>query len=264
MHNLRITLLQADLYWEDPTANRAALEEKIWRLDHPGDVIVLPEMFTTGFTMRARPLAEPMQLHTFKWMRQMAAQTDALMLGSYIVQEQGSCYNRLVWMQPDGAFYTYDKRHLFRMAGEHEVYMPGNSRLVSEWKGWRICPMICYDLRFPVWSRNRYRQDLNRMEYDLLVFVANWPSARIEAWDVLLRARAIENLCYTAGVNRTGTDGNGIAHAGHSAVYSPRGECLSFAGEGEAVISTELSFEDLEQYRQKFSAWMDADSFSLE
>ncbi len=263
MENLRIALLQTQLFWEDRTANLSMLEEKIWRINKPADVIVLPEMFTTGFTMNARHLAEPMNLHTFKWMRQMAAQTGALMLGSYIVSEDNQFYNRLLWMQPDGQFFTYDKRHLFRMANEHLTYSAGRQRLVQVWKSWRICPLICYDLRFPVWSRNRYNPAIKQMEYDALIVVANWPAARIAAWDTLLRARAIENLCYAAGVNRTGTDGNGITYNGHSAVFGPRGDTLAFEEEAETAIIVELDAGTLISYREKFPAWRDADNFEI-
>jgi omega-amidase len=263
MNSLRITLIQTELYWEDRTANVSSLEEKIWRIGQETDVIVLPEMFTTGFTMNAKRLAEPLNLHTFKWMKQMAAQTGALILGSYIAEEDTKFHNRLLWMQPDGRFFTYDKRHLFRMADEHLTYTAGTSRLTAEWKGWRICPLICYDLRFPVWSRNVYRSDLGRMDYDVLIYVANWPAARIQAWDVLLKARAVENLCYTAGVNRVGKDGNNIDHNGHSAVYGPRGETLAFAADRETTLTVELSWDELATYREKFPAWMDADDFKI-
>ncbi|MCS6973505.1 MAG: amidohydrolase [Cyclobacteriaceae bacterium] len=263
MENLRITLIQTELYWEDRTANLSSLEEKIWRIGQETDVIVLPEMFTTGFTMNAKKLAEPLNLHTFKWMKQMAAQTGALMLGSYIAGEDGKFYNRLLWMQPDGKFFTYDKRHLFRMADEHRTYSAGQKRLTAEWKGWRICPLICYDLRFPVWSRNVYRSDLNRMDYDVLIYVANWPAARVQAWDALLKARAVENLCYAAGVNRVGQDGNGIEYNGHSAIYGPRAETLAWETNREVSVTVELNAEDLLTYREKFPAWRDADNFQL-
>ncbi len=263
MKNLQVTLLQTSLFWENPPANLYMLEEKIWRIGQSTDVIVLPEMFTTGFTMNAAKLAEPMYLHTFKWMKQMANQTGALLLGSYIVKEEGKYFNRLLWMEPGGNFQTYDKRHLFRMAAEHQTYTAGSSMLVGEWKGWRICPLVCYDLRFPVWSRNRWNNSAKRMEYDLLVYVANWPSARVEAWDVLLRARAIENLCYSAGVNRVGTDGNGIAYNGHSAVYSPKGEALFFEPDTETIATITLDAEALRNYHEKFPAYLDADDFDV-
>jgi predicted amidohydrolase len=261
--NLTITLIQSGLYWEETDANLSSFEEKIWQIGQQTDVIVLPEMFTTGFTMNAQKLAEYMNMRTFKWMRQMADQTGALMLGSYIVTEHQRYYNRLLWMEPGGNFKTYDKRHLFRMAEEDKTYAAGTQLLVASWKGWRICPLVCYDLRFPVWSRNRWDAAAGRMKYDLLVYVANWPSARVEAWDALLRARAIENLCYAAGVNRVGADGNGILYNGHSAVYSPKGETLLFETDREIIRTVVLSAGELHSYREKFPAWLDADEFSI-
>ncbi len=263
MQNLNITLVQTALYWEKVGSNLSSMEEKIWQIGQDTDVIVLPEMFTTGFTMSAARLAEHMNMTTFKWMKQMARQTGALMLGSYIVTENGRYYNRLLWMEPDGAFKTYDKRHLFRMAAEHETYAAGNQRLIGEWKGWRIFPLVCYDLRFPVWSRNGWDAAAGRMDYDLLVYVANWPSARIEAWDSLLRARAVENLCYAAGVNRVGADGNGIGYNGHSAVYSPKGEALFFEPDKEVIKTLALDADELRGYREKFPAYLDADKFTI-
>jgi predicted amidohydrolase len=220
-------------------------------------------MFTTGFTMNAARLAEHMNMRTFKWMRQVADQTGALILGSYIVTENNRYVNRLLWMEPGGRFRSYDKRHLFRMAVEHETYSPGDQVLVGEWKGWRICPLVCYDLRFPVWSRNSYDANAKRMNYDLLLYVANWPKARVEAWDALLKARAVENLCCTAGVNRVGVDGNGIEYNGHSAVYSPKGEELLRMEDKESIRTIALSAESLLSYREKFPAYLDADDFSL-
>ncbi|MCK6616037.1 MAG: amidohydrolase [Cyclobacteriaceae bacterium] len=260
---LKITLIQSNLYWEEVASNLSMFEEKIWAIGQETDVIVLPEMFSTGFTMNAAKLAEPMNMTTFKWMRQMAAQTQALMLGSFIVKENNSYYNRLLWMEPSGNFKTYDKRHLFRMADEHQTYSAGDTRLTAEWRGWRICPLVCYDLRFPVWSRNGYDKAAGRLDYDVLVYVANWPSARVEAWDALLKARAIENLCYTVGVNRTGDDGNGIPYNGHSASYSPKGETLFFETEKEVIKTIELDFDMLQSYREKFPAWRDADEFEV-
>jgi len=264
MQDLKITLIQSDLYWEEIDANLSSFEEKIWQVGQDTDVIVLPEMFTTGFTMNAPKLAEHMNMRTFKWMRQMADQTGALILGSYIVTVHERYYNRMVWMEPGGNFKTYDKRHLFRMAVEHKTYSPGESMLVASWKGWRICPLICYDLRFPVWSRNTYDITSKRMNYDVLLFVANWPTARVDAWDALLKARAIENLSYAVGVNRVGFDGNGIEYNGHSSIYSPKGEVM-FISEGMETIKTiELNAHSLQAFRDKFPAHLDADDFSIE
>ncbi|MEJ1236567.1 amidohydrolase [Chryseolinea sp. T2] len=264
MQDLKFSVIQSELHWEDADANLASFEEKIWQLNGSTDVIVLPEMFTTGFTMAASKNAEFMNMRTFKWMKHMSEQTGALILGSYIVSVHDRYYNRLLWMEPNGNFRTYDKRHLFRMANEHKTYAPGESLLISTWKGWRICPLICYDLRFPVWSRNRWDAIAKRPSYDVAVYVANWPTARIEAWDTLLRARAIENLSYVIGVNRVGQDGNGIEYNGHSSVISPRGETI-FTNEGAEMVHTlELSANSLQAFRDRFPAYLDADEFTVE
>lgn len=259
---MNITLLQTDLHWQNPVANRAMLEERIFGLPTPTDLIVLPEMFTTGFTMDARAVAEPMNLTTFRWMRQMAAQTGAVVTGSYVVQEGGRFYNRLVWMEPDGSFDTYDKRHLFRMAGEDHTYTAGTRRIVKEWKGWRICPLICYDLRFPVWSRNKVIAP-NQLDYDLLLYVANWPAVRRQPWNTLLQARAIENLSYVAGVNRVGADGNGMLHSGDSAIIDFKGEVVFRETDVETTHQQPLSLGELRAFRAKFPAYLDADGFRL-
>lgn len=255
---MNVTLIQPNLYWHDPVANRATLEERIFSLPNPTDLIVLPEMFTTGFTMDARAVAEPMNLTTFRWMRQMAAQTGAVVTGSYVVQtSDGQFFNRLVWMEPDGKADTYDKRHLFRMAGEDHVYSAGTRRLIKEWKGWRICPLICYDLRFPVWSRNQ------NLDYDLLLYVANWPAVRRNPWNTLLQARAIENLSYVVGVNRVGEDENNHAYAGESAVIDFKGDVLFRQADTEVVHQQTLSLDELRAFRAKFPAQLDADAFEL-
>lgn len=264
MQDLKITLIQSDIHWEDTEANLAMFEEKVWQIGNTTDVIVLPEMFTTGFTMAAPKLAEHMNMRTFKWMKQMADQTGALMLGSYIVHVHGKHYNRLLWMEPGGHFKTYDKRHLFRMADEHKVFSPGESLLISTWKGWRICPLICYDLRFPVWSRNRWDAHSHKLSYDVLVYVANWPTTRIDAWNTLLKARAIENLSYVVGVNRIGQDGNGVEYNGNSAIISPKGEYI-YTNEGtESMRTIALSSNSLEAFRDRFPAYQDADDFEIE
>jgi predicted amidohydrolase len=253
---LRIAMVQTHLHWEQADANRAMLEEMIWGIEG-ADIIVLPEMFTTGFSMNAEKLAEPMNLHTFKWMQQMAKRTGAALVGSYIVKEAGKFFNRLVWMQPDGVFYTYDKKHLFRMAGEHEAYTPGTERLLISYKGWKICPLICYDLRFPVWSRN------TPVAYDLLIYIANWPTPREEAWKLLPRARAIENYCYCVAVNRTGQSPDGMEYRGHSAGIDFKGAVLASAGTENGVFTCTLQLSTLLQYREKFPIHQDADFFEL-
>ena len=265
MQDLKITLIQSDIHWEDIEANLAMFEEKIWQISGTQtDVIILPEMFTTGFTMAAPKLAEHMNMRNTKWMKQMADQTGALILGSFITAVHDRYYNRLVWMEPGGSHKTYDKRHLFRMANEHKVYAQGESLLVSTWKGWRICPLICYDLRFPVWSRNRWDSAAKRLNYDLMIYVANWPQIRIGAWDTLLKARAIENMSYVVGVNRVGIDGNDLEYNGHSSIISPKGDNIFTIEGSETVRTTEISANSLQNFRDKFPAYYDADEFSIE
>ncbi|HEY9007570.1 amidohydrolase [Ohtaekwangia sp.] len=265
MQDLKITIIQSDLHWEDVEANLSMFEEKIWQVSGlDKDVIVLPEMFTTGFTMAAGRKAEMMNMRTFKWMRQMADQSGALILGSYIVKVHERYYNRLLWMEPGGNFKTYDKRHLFRMENEHKVYTPGESLLIGTWKGWKICPLICYDLRFPVWSRNRWDRATQKLSYDVAIYVANWPTIRIDMWDTLLKARAIENLSYVVGVNRIGQDDQGVEYNGHSSIISPKGDVI-YTNEGaEAIRTMELSANALHAFRDRFPAYMDADDFTIE
>ncbi len=262
MQDLSITLIQSNLYWENPVANLAMFEEKIWKIGKT-DVVILPEMFSTGFSMNASTLGEMINQNTFKWMKQMAKQTNCLIIGSFIAKEQGGYFNRLIWMEPGGEYKAYDKRHLFRMGEENAVYSAGTTRLIASYKGWNICPMVCYDLRFPVWSRNRWDKATNRMEYDVLIYVANWPEARVFAWDTLLKARAIENLSYVVGVNRTGKDGKEIPYSGHSAAIGPKGEILCESGGLECIQTITLSGQGLLDYRSKFPAYLDADNFSL-
>lgn len=238
------------------------LEEKIWQIGELTDLIILPEMFSTGFTQEAVRLAEPMNSRTFRWMKQMAAQTQAVVTGSYIVREQQQYYNRLLWMKPDGTFSYYDKRHLFRMAGEDEIFSPGNLHLIEELKGWKICPLVCYDLRFPVWSRNQAQSNETLM-YDVLIYVANWPSVRNNAWMTLLKARAIENMAYTIGVNRVGKDENQVQYSGCSLVSDFKGNVLADLASEEKILTTQLSYQDMATYRQKFPVHRDADHFQL-
>ncbi len=259
---LKIAMVQTDLFWKDKVANLAMLEEKIWGISEKPDLIILPEMFSTGFSMDASELAEPMNLTVTKWMRQLAAQTGAVLTGSLIVSEGGKFFNRLLWVAPEGKVQHYDKRHLFRMADEEKVYSPGGEIPVFELKGWKVCPQICYDLRFPVWSRNRLKGE--DLAYDLIFYVASWPAARIAAWDTLLPARAIENLAYSIGVNRVGTDGNFIVYNGHSTAYDFKGQQLVGVGEYEGIAIVELNGEELTAYRNKFPAWMDSDSFQIQ
>ena len=258
---LRIALLQTDLFWKDKVANLAMLEEKIWEIEEEIDLLILPEMFPTGFSMDAVELAEPMNLMVTKWMKQMAAQLKATVTGSIIISENQRFYNRLLWVSPDGKVSWYDKRHLFRMAGEEKIFTAGEQLPIFELKGWKVCPQICYDLRFPVWSRNLSLE--GDLAYDLIFYIASWPAARVSAWDALLPARAIENLSYSIGVNRLGEDGNGVSYVGHSAVYDFKGTKILDLAEKESIQIVKLDASDLETYRRKFPAYMDSDSFRI-
>lgn len=258
---LSIALLQTQLYWKDKVANMAMLEEKLWEIEKDVDLIILPEMFPTGFSMDAAELAEPMNLNVSKWMQQMAAQKNATISGSAIIQVDGKYYNRLLWVSPDGMIQHYDKRHLFRMAEEDQSFSAGDRLPIFELKGWKICPQVCYDLRFPIWSRNRMID--GQLAYDLIFYIASWPAARVSAWDALLPARAIENLAYSIGVNRVAEDGNGIKYNGHSAAYDFKGQVLEFLGDEEKVSIVTLDKAALDSYREKFPAWMDSDNFSI-
>ena len=260
--DLRVTLVQTSVHWHSIEANLAMLEEKLWQLSEPSDLIVLPEMFNTGFTNDAAALAEPMNSRTFRWMKQMAEQTQAVLLGSYMIREHDNFYNRLLWMAPDGSFAHYDKKHLFRMSDEHTVFASGQDRLIKSWKGWRICPLICYDLRFPVWSRN-LTDSAHHLSYDVLIYVANWPAARSKAWLTLLQARAIENVSYVVGVNRVGEDGKQVVYNGHSVAVDFRGDILLNAENTEVIATQTLSASKLQEFRKNFPVHQDADRFSL-
>lgn len=262
LQKLRVHYIQSDLHWQSVEANLASFEEAIWRIEGDSDLIILPEMFSTGFSMEAKAFAEPMNSKTFRWMKQQAAQTDAMVMGSYIVQEKGSHFNRLFAVAPDGQYHTYDKRHLFALAGEDEPYTQGDQKLVFEWRGWRICPMICYDLRFPVWARSE-RKGEQLHEYDLLVYVANWPSPRIHAWDVLLQARAVENIAYAVGVNRVGIDENGYEYPGHSAIVDYTGKVLCKHDDEAAIGSAMLDPDLLKKFRERFPFQADSDQFQV-
>ena len=257
MPDLTVSLVQTELHWEDKARNLDRLGGILSTIPFSTDLIVLPEMFTTGFSMNAAALAEPVDGPTVDWMREKAADRACVLTGSLIISEGGRFYNRLVWMNPDGSFSHYDKRHLFRMEGEHRTFAAGSRRLLVEIKGWRVCPLICYDLRFPVWSRNRG-------DYDALLYVANWPRARIGAWKSLLKARAIENQAYVIAVNRVGVDGKGITYSGGSGVYDPRGRKLSRLRAGEDRVETlTVSRALLDDYRAGFQVSLDADDFEL-
>lgn len=254
--SLRITTIQTSLFWENKAANLEMFDRKLKSLKGQTDIIILPEMFTTGFSMSPIPLAESMEGKTMQWLAQKAAACQAVVTGSFIAKEGDNYFNRLVWMQPDGNFETYDKRHLFTLAGEQHHYTAGTKKLIVEWQGWKICPLICYDLRFPVWSRNVE-------DYDLLIYVANFPERRQHAWKSLLIARAIENQSYTIGVNRVGTDGNDIYYSGDSTVVDYEGKILQQASHVEASFTTSLSLEKQQTFRKKLQFLSDRDKFYL-
>ncbi len=263
MSSLHTTLIQTDLYWQDIDANLAMFEEKISQIGHSTDLIILPEMFNTGFSMNAEKFAEPMNFKTFKWMNLMAKQKNAAICGSYIIKESSYYFNRLYFIEPDGSFDFYDKRHLFRMGDEHLTYSGGKKRMIREFRGFKIMPLVCYDLRFPVWIKNRFDAEKNELEYDLLLFVANWPAPRTNVWDSLLKARAMENVCFSVGVNRTGSDGEGIAYAGNSAIYDYKGMALNETSNSPSIHTSKLDLDDLKLFREKFPVHLDWDSFDI-
>ncbi len=251
MEKITITLVQPGIAWEDKATNLERYS-KMLNQAGPADVIVLPEMFTTGFSMQPEKLKEPMDGQSVRWMKQMAQEKNAAVTGSLIIESGGKVFNRCVWVHPDGTTETSDKRHLFTMSGEHQHYSPGNEKTVVEFRGWRFFPLICYDLRFPVWSRNEEN-------YDVLLYLANWPAPRHNVWKTLLQARAIENQSYVLGVNRVGTDGNGLNHLGDSACIDPKGNA-SFLGNRETVRSFDLSMPGLRRFREKFPVLKDRDN----
>lgn len=254
MQDLTITIIQSDLAWEDIPTNLSRFDTEIESLEAVTDLIILPEMFSTGFSMNASELAEPMDGKAVSWLKKKAVEKKTVITGSVMIRDDDNFYNRLVWARPDGTIRTYDKKHLFRYAGEEKIYTAGAQRMTLDLKGWKIRPFICYDLRFPIWTRC-----LNR-DYDLAVFVANWPARRALHWRALLSARAIENQIYVAAVNRVGTDGKGFSYSGHSAVIDPTGKVLFEKKNDPCTTTISLSRKVLAEYRKQFPAWMDADS----
>jgi omega-amidase len=293
MSTLTITTIQADLSWEDKAANLRRFEEKIDAIGNPTEIVILPEMFSTGFSMNPGSLAEKMDGPSVAWMKKIAAGKKVILTGSLIIEEEGHYFNRLVWMLPNGQYGYYDKRHRFAYAGEDEKFSAGNKRLIASVKGWRVNLLVCYDLRFPVWSRQGSAPDPATTpisapptphssaspapapassqssvppspEYDLLIYVANWPQRRIHAWKTLLQARAIENQSYVVGVNRVGNDGNNIHYNGDSMIVDPLGEVLYQAPGEEAVFTYTLQKDKLDGIRNHYPFWRDADHFSIE
>ena len=257
MKNLRITTVQSELTWENISANLLRFEAKLVDLKGNTDLIILPEMFTTGFSMKPDKLAETMFGQTMSWLTEQAKKLNAVITGSFIAQENGQYFNRLIWMRPDGTFSKYDKRHLFTLAKEHEHYAAGKDRLIVELNGWKICPLICYDLRFPVWARNN-------VNYDLLFYVANWPITRSHHWKSLLTARAIENQTYTIGVNRVGKDGSGYIYSGDSSILDYSGNILHQISNREDIFTMTLSLDEQKAFRTRLNFLPDGDRFSIE
>lgn len=259
MNDLKVTILQTELHWENIDENLKMFSSKLDAITDAGDLIVLPEMFTTGFTMNPEKYSESMNGKAVMWMKEQAKKNNCVITGSFACVEDGNYYNRLVWMKADGNYSVYDKRHLFTMASEHEHYTAGARKIIEDLNGWKICPLICYDLRFPVWSRNT-----THTQYDVLIYVANWPERRAHPWKTLLLARAIENQSYVIGVNRVGKDGNEISHSGDSAIIDFKGEVKSIISAHEIVAETiNLSYQELLEFRKQFPVLNDADGFSI-
>jgi predicted amidohydrolase len=271
MGNLSVTIVQTNLHWEDKLANLQMLEEKINSITAKTEIVVLPEMFSTGFSMKPEVLAETMEGETVQWMKRVAAKKKIILTGSIIIEENGDYFNRLIWMLPNGQYGIYDKRHRFAYAGEDDHYTAGTKRLIASVKGWKINLLVCYDLRFPIWARQTsapnpsppVERGETAPEYDVLIYVANWPERRIQAWKTLLQARAIENQCYVIGVNRTGKDGNDIYYSGESMIIDPMGEVLYTKKDEEDVFTMSLDKTHLETIREKLPFLKDADSFMI-
>ncbi len=272
MSPLTVTLIQTNLQWEDKGANLSMLQKKISAIKEKTEVVVLPEMFTTGFSMRPALYAETMQGETIEWMKNIAASNNIILTGSVIIEEEHKYFNRLIWMQPNGEYGYYDKRHLFAHGDEHLYYTPGNKRLIASVKGWKINLQVCYDLRFPMWARQSpYSaaalstpwRGAGGEVYDILLYVANWPERRINAWKTLLQARAIENQCYVIGVNRVGNDGNNVYHTGDSMVVNAMGETLYHKTHKEEIFTITLQKDELEETRNKLPFLKDADKFFI-
>jgi omega-amidase len=272
MSTITVSLVQTALYWENKKENLRMLEEKIYAIKEKTELVILPEMFSTGFSMKPSQLAERMDGETLEWMKQISREKKIILTGSLIIEENGNYYNRLIWMLPNGSYGCYDKRHRFAFAGEDKEYSAGDKRLIASVKGWKINLQVCYDLRFPVWARQQpgdvsttenEETSTANLEYDLLIYVANWPEKRNLAWKTLLQARAIENQSYVIGVNRVGKDGNDIYHSGDSMIIDPLGEISYHRADKEEVFTCSLEKEKLRQVRAKFPFWKDADHFNI-
>lgn len=261
---MKVTLIQTSLQWENREKNIAHFDTLFNSMKETGDLIVLPEMFTTGFTMNPERLAEPAEGKTLEWLQTKSSEKGIVITGSVAVSKNGNYFNRLYWVEPSGNYQTYDKRHLFRMAKEDEHYTPGDKKIICSLKEWKFCPLVCYDLRFPVWSRNNFNKKNRTWDYDVLIYVANWPEVRSYPWKQLLIARAIENQCYVIGLNRIGRDGNNYDHSGDSVVINPRGEIISKTkAHEESVETVQLDMNYLSEFRLSFPVGMDCDDFNI-
>jgi len=257
MQDLKIALIQTDVVWQNTEQNRIRFSEKINGILEEVDIVVLPEMFSTGFSMVPKNIAETMQGETVKWMKSLSSEKKTAICGSLIISEENNFYNRFIFVHPSGKIEYYNKRHLFSLAGEDKVYTQGNNKLIIDFKGWKICPLVCYDLRFPVWARNIE-------EYDVLMYVANWPKPRVAAWDTLLKGRSIENMCYTVGVNRVGKDANNLEYSGHSAAYDCLGEKLTQTNPNEECIEiVVLNKNHISEIRKQLNFLSDKDEFEI-
>ena len=257
MNNLNFSCIQSDLVWENIDSNLNMFSEKLKLISKDTDIVILPEMFTTGFSMNSLQLAESMNGKSVNWMKEQAKKQNKIIIGSVIIKENKNYYNRCITMFPNGEYFTYDKGHLFRMEKEHEDFTKGKTKTIFKHNGWRICTLICYDLRFPVWSRNKN-------DYDLMIYIASWPESRREVWNTLLKARAIENQSYVIGVNRIGKDGEGITYSGDTVIIDPKGRIIQKAKDyQEEIINADLSLSELNQFREKFPVFLDADEFKL-
>lgn len=254
---MKVSFLQIPIVWEKPVKNRNVIQQWMQSANDLGDLLVLPEMFTSGFTMQPEKVAETMQGETIQWMMELASTYEIAITGSLVILEDTHFYNRMVFVHPNGKVDCYNKRHLFKMAGEHQSYTAGRLPMVVHYQDWKICLQVCYDLRFPVFSRNT-------QDYDLLIYVANWPAPRIQAWEVLLRARAIENQCYVIGVNRIGQDANQLNYPGQSAIMDAFGNVVTEAIAQEGIFQTTLSLSSLQEIRKKLPFLQDRDTFNIQ
>ncbi len=262
MQDLNISLVQTNLEWENPKQNLENFQVRLNKITNNPDIIILPEMFNTGFTMNVKKCAEKEDGRTVTWLKEQTQRKNCIICGSLLIEDEDRFYNRMFWMNPDGTFETYNKRHLFRMADEHMIMSQGNTKKIVEFDGWKINLQICYDLRFPAWSKNNYND--GNYEYDMLIYIANWPKVRNYAYKSLLLARAIENQAYVIWVNRTGEDGNGVLYSGDSMVVDPYGKILELAEESsEEIIHSSISYEKLKNYREKFNVGLDWDKFDI-